>query len=145
MKFNDEYYMRKALQEAEMAYKEGEIPVGAVIVSNDHIVAKGHNMTETLHDVTAHAEIQAITAAANTLGAKYLPDCTLYVSMEPCVMCAGAIAWAQIGTVVFGASDPKRGYQKLAPNALHPKTVVRQSVLEEEAREIVKKFFRAKR
>lgn len=145
MKFNDEYYMRKALQEAEMAYEEGEIPVGAVIVSNDQIVAKGHNMTETLHDVTAHAEIQAITAAANTLGAKYLPDCTLYVSMEPCVMCAGAIAWAQVGTVVFGASDPKRGYQKLAPNALHPKTVVRQGVFEEEASEIVKKFFRAKR
>ncbi len=145
MKFNDEYYMRKALQEAEMAYKEGEIPVGAVIVTNDRIVAKGHNMTETLHDVTAHAEIQAITAAANTLGAKYLPDCTLYVSMEPCVMCAGAIAWAQVGTVVFGASDPKRGYQKLAPNALHPKTVVRQGVFEEEASEIVKKFFRAKR
>ena len=140
MKFNDEYYMRKALQEAEMAYKEGEIPVGAVIVTNDRIVAKGHNMTETLHDVTAHAEIQAITAAANTLGAKYLPDCTLYVSMEPCVMCAGAIAWAQVGTVVFGASDPKRGYQKLAPNALHPKTVVRQGVFEEEASEIVKNF-----
>ncbi len=145
MKFNDEYYMRKALQEAEMAYEEGEIPVGAIIVSNDHIVAKGHNMTETLHDVTAHAEIQAITAAANTLGAKYLPDCTLYVSMEPCVMCAGAIAWAQVGTVVFGASDPKRGYQKLAPNALHPKTVVRQGVFDEEASEIVKKFFRTKR
>ncbi|HXK75694.1 MAG TPA: nucleoside deaminase [Bacteroidaceae bacterium] len=145
MKFNDEYYMRKALQEAEMAYEEGEIPVGAVIVSNDQIVAKGHNLTETLHDVTAHAEIQAITAAANTLGAKYLPDCTLYVSMEPCVMCAGAIAWAQVGTVVFGASDPKRGYQKLAPNALHPKTVVRQGVFEEEASEIVKKFFRTKR
>ncbi len=145
MKFNDEYYMRKALQEAEMAYEEGEIPVGAVIVSNDQIVAKGHNLTETLHDVTAHAEIQAITAAANTLGAKYLPDCTLYVSMEPCVMCAGAIAWAQVGTVVFGASDPKRGYQKLAPNALHPKTVVRQGVFDEEASKIVKKFFRTKR
>lgn len=145
MKFNDEYYMRKALLEAEAAYEAGEIPVGAVIVSNEQIIAKGHNMTEALLDVTAHAEIQAITAAANTLGAKYLPDCTLYVTMEPCVMCAGAIAWAQVGTVVFGASDPKRGYQKLAPNALHPKTEVRQGVFEEEASKLVKSFFKSRR
>ena len=113
--------MRKALQEAELAYEEGEIPIGAVIVCQDRVISRAHNLTETLNDVTAHAEMQAITAAANQLGGKYLKDCTLYVTVEPCVMCAGALGWSQMSRVVYGASDEKRGYEKYAPHAMHPK------------------------
>ena len=127
--------MQMALKEAEAAQREGEIPVGAVIVCRDRIIARAHNLTETLTDVTAHAEMQAITAAANLLGGKYLADCTLYVTVEPCVMCAGAIGWAQIGRVVYGTSDEKRGFQRFAPEALHPRCTVTQGVLETECRE----------
>lgn len=120
----DRYYMQQALIEAQAAYERGEIPVGAVIVHKDRVIARSHNLTETLNDVTAHAEMQAITSGANMLGGKYLKDCTLYVTVEPCVMCAGALGWAQISRVVYGASDEKRGYTKYAPDALHPKTTV---------------------
>lgn len=143
--FNDEYYMRRALQEAELAYHEGEVPVGAVVVSQFRIIARAHNLTETLTDVTAHAEMQAITAAANLLGGKYLNECVLYVTVEPCVMCAGALGWAQIGKVVYGASDEKRGFHKYAPGALHPKTEVVFGVLENECSELMKMFFQNKR
>lgn len=142
---DDIYYMKMALREAEDAFATDEIPVGAVIVCKGRIIARGHNLTETLNDVTAHAEMLVITAAANTLGGKYLNDCTLYVTVEPCVMCAGAIAWAQMGKLVFGAKDDKRGYQRLAPNALHPKTEVEQGVMANEATELMKKFFKRKR
>ena len=137
--------MQMALKEAEAAQREGEIPVGAVIVCRDRIIARAHNLTETLTDVTAHAEMQAITAAANLLGGKYLADCTLYVTVEPCVMCAGAIGWAQIGRVVYGTSDEKRGFQRFAPEALHPRCTVTQGVLEMECRELMQAFFAAKR
>ncbi len=143
--FNDEYFMKKAFSEALIAFEKGEIPVGAVVVSNGKIIARAHNLTETLTDVTAHAEMQAITAAANLLGGKYLNDCVLYVTLEPCVMCAGALGWAQIGKVVFGAPDEKRGYKKLAANALHPKTVVVGGVLEVECAELMQEFFKQKR
>ena len=142
---DDTFYMKQALAEAHKAADRGEVPVGAVVVCRDRIIARSHNLTETLNDVTAHAEMQAITAAANFLGGKYLTDCTLYVTVEPCVMCAGAIAWAQLGRLVFGASDEKRGYQKYSPNALHPKTVVVQGVLSEESAELMKVFFKKKR
>lgn len=142
---DDTFYMKQALSEAHKAADRGEVPVGAVVVCRDRIIARSHNLTETLNDVTAHAEMQAITAAANFLGGKYLTDCTLYVTVEPCVMCAGAIAWAQLGRLVFGTSDEKRGYQKYAPNALHPKTVVVQGVLSEESAEMMKVFFKKKR
>lgn len=142
---DDTFYMKQALAEAQKAADRGEVPVGAVVVCRDRIIARSHNLTETLNDVTAHAEMQAITAAANFLGGKYLTDCTLYVTVEPCVMCAGGIAWAQLGRLVFGASDEKRGYQKFAPNALHPKTVVVQGVLSEESAELMKVFFKKKR
>ena len=142
---DDAFYMKQALMEAEKAADRDEIPVGAVVVCRDRIIARAHNLTETLNDVTAHAEMQAITAAANTLGGKYLNECTLYVTLEPCVMCAGAIAWAQTGRLVFGASDEKRGYQKFAPQALHPKTVVVKGIMEQECSEIVKRFFKNKR
>lgn len=142
---DDTFYMKQALAEAHKAADRGEVPVGAVVVCRDRIIARSHNLTETLNDVTAHAEMQAITAAANFLGGKYLTDCTLYVTVEPCVMCAGAIAWAQLGRLVFGASDEKRGFQKYAPNALHPKTVVVQGVLSEESAELMKVFFKKKR
>ena len=122
MDYSDEYFMKQALAEARKAQEEGEIPVGTVIVCNNIIIARTHNLTETLCDITAHAEMQAITAAANRLGGKYLTDCTLYVTLEPCVMCAGAIGWAQISRVVYGAKDEKRGYSRFAPAALHPKT-----------------------
>jgi len=145
MQLDDHFFMRMALIEAEKAYKLGEIPVGAIIVSNQQIIAKGHNLTERLCDVTAHAEIQAITAAANHFGAKYLPECSLYVTLEPCVMCAGAIAWAQIGELIFGSKDTKRGYQHLAPNALHPKTIVREGIMAEESSTIIKSFFKNRR
>ena len=141
----DEYYMKLALQEARVAAEEGEIPVGALIVSKDHILARTHNLTETLHDVTAHAEMQAITAAAETIGGKYLTDCTLYVTLEPCVMCAGALGWSQISRIVYGADDPRRGFSRIAPEALHPKTQVISGVMAEEALQLVKEFFAKKR
>lgn len=137
--------MQMALKEAEAAQREGEIPIGAVIVCRDRIIARAHNLTETLTDVTAHAEMQAITAAANLLGGKYLADCTLYVTVEPCVMCAGAIGWAQIGRVVYGTPDEKRGFQRYAPEALHPRCTVTQGVLETECRKLMQAFFAAKR
>lgn len=142
---SDEYYMRKALDEAKHAYEKGEIPIGAVVVCHDRIIARCYNLTETLTDVTAHAEMQAITSAANTLGGKYLNECTLYVTVEPCVMCAGAIAWSQLGKLVYGACDEKRGYQKFAPNALHPKTQVVAGVLADEAAILMREFFKDKR
>lgn len=141
----DEQYMRKALYEAERAAEEGEIPIGAVIVCKDRIISRAHNLTEKLHDVTAHAEMQAITSAADLLGGKYLSDCTLYVTVEPCVMCAGAIGWAQIGRIAYGASDEKRGYQLYAPRAFHPKATVTRGVLEAECRQLMQEFFKQKR
>ena len=141
----DETFMRKALAEAELARAAGEIPIGAVIACGDRIIARAHNLTETLIDVTAHAEMQAITMAANQLGGKYLPQCTLYVTVEPCTMCAGAIGWAQIGRLVYGADDEKRGFQRFAPNALHPKCTVTRGVLEEECRTLMQQFFKEKR
>ena len=141
----DEQYMRKALAEAEQALREGEIPIGAIVVCRDRIIARAHNLTETLTDVTAHAEMQAITMAANELGGKYLTECTLYVTVEPCIMCAGALGWAQIPRVVFGCADEKRGYQKYAAHALHPKAQVIGGILEEECRELMQTFFREKR
>lgn len=142
---HDEQMMRKALHEAELARKAGEIPIGAVIECKGRIIARTHNLTETLCDVTSHAEMQAITSAANTLGGKYLTDCTLYVTVEPCTMCAGALGWAQISRVVYGASDEKRGYKKYAPNVLHPKCTVTSGVLEEECRNLIQQFFKDKR
>ncbi len=141
----DERFMREALAEARKALAEDEIPIGAVVVSNGMIIGRGHNLTETLHDVTAHAEMQAITAAEEYLGGKYLDQCTLYVTVEPCVMCAGAIAWSQLGRLVFGASDEKRGYQRFAPQALHPKTEVVSGLLADEASTMMKDFFKNKR
>lgn len=137
---NDEFYMRKALQEAETAYEKGEVPIGAVIVIADRVIARAHNLTETLNDVTAHAEMQAITAAANFLGGKYLLDCTLYVTLEPCQMCAGALAWSQVSRIVYAATDDHRGYRKMK-SSLHPKTEVKGGVMEEEASELLKRFF----
>ena len=142
---DDKFYMKQALLEAAKAAERGEVPVGAVVVCADRIIARSHNLTETLTDVTAHAEMQAITAAANYLGAKYLNDCTLYVTVEPCVMCAGAIAWSQLGRLVIGAMDEKRGYHKYAPQALHPKTVVVTDVLSEECATLMKDFFKSRR
>lgn len=141
----DERYMRMALQEAKVAFEAGEIPVGAVVVCKDRVVARTHNLTERLGDVTAHAEMQAITAAAATLGGKYLTDCTLYVTLEPCVMCAGAIGWSQLPRLVFGASDDKRGYRRFAPDALHPKTEVESGVLADECAALMKDFFSKRR
>lgn len=142
---DDTYFMRMALQEAEDAYAENEIPVGALVVLDDKIIAKGHNLTETLHDVTAHAEMMAITSAANALGAKYLQECTLYVTLEPCLMCAGAIAHAQIKTLVFGASDPKRGYSVYIKDKFPSKAEIRQGVLADECADLLKKFFAERR
>jgi tRNA(adenine34) deaminase len=141
----DVEFMTKALQEAKVAFDEGEIPIGAVITCKGRIISRAHNLTETLCDVTAHAEMQAITAAANNLGGKYLTDCTLYVTVEPCTMCAGAIGWAQISRLVYGAEDEKKGYHKFAPYALHPKTTVTKGVMEEECRNMIQEFFRKKR
>ena len=141
----DQEYMQKALIEAKQAFEEGEVPVGAVIVCRDRIIARAHNLTERLTDVTAHAEMQAITAVANALGGKYLTDCTLYVTVEPCVMCAGALAWAQLSRIVYGASDPKRGFSVFAPNALHPRTEVTEGILAEECANLMKDFFQRKR
>ncbi len=142
--FTDEYFMKRALQEAEIAFEKGEIPVGAIIVIDDKIIARGHNLTELLHDVTAHAEMQAITAAANFLGGKYLTGCTLYVTLEPCQMCAGALYWSQISKIVYGASDEHRGFEKMGTQ-LHPKTTVVRGVLAEEASALMKVFFAGKR
>ncbi len=142
---DDEFYMRKALEEACAAYEEGEIPVGAVMVCRGRILARTHNLTERLTDVTAHAEMQAITSAANGLGGKYLDECTLYVTLEPCPMCAGAIGWAHIGRLVYGASDSKHGYTVFSPDVLHPKTEVVAGIMEEESAALLKKFFRERR
>lgn len=142
---DDNYYMKQALAEAQKAYAEDEVPIGAVIVCNGRIIARAHNLTETLNDVTAHAEMQAITAAAANIGGKYLNDCTLYVTVEPCPMCAGAIGWSQLGRLVYGAADEKRGYSRYAPNVLHPKTEVKAGVGAEEATTLMKKFFSSKR
>lgn len=142
---DDLYYMKKALAEAEAAAQEGEVPVGAVVVCRDRILARTHNLTECLTDVTAHAEMQAITAAAAALGGKYLNDCTLYVTLEPCPMCAGALGWAQLGRLVYGADDAKHGYRLYAPNVLHPKTEVVTGVMAEECGRLMTDFFKKKR
>ena len=141
----DEKYMLEALKEARAAFNEDEIPVGAVVVCKGRIIGKGHNMTETLHDPTAHAEMIAITAATEALGGKYLTECTLYVTVEPCPMCAAALSWAQAGRIVFGAADPKRGYSLFSPSLLHPRTEVRSGVLTEECSALMKDFFAGKR
>ncbi|MCR5695559.1 MAG: nucleoside deaminase [Marinilabiliaceae bacterium] len=141
----DEQYMKEALREAQKAYDEGEIPVGAVVVMSGRIIGRGHNQTERLNDVTAHAEIIAISAAAQTIGAKYLPDATLYVTVEPCTMCAGAIAWAQVGRLVYGASDEKRGYSRLKPAVLHPKTSVAIGTRCDDCKALMQKFFQGLR
>ncbi len=143
--FDDTYFMKKALVEAQIAFELDEIPVGAVVVCQNQIIARAHNLTEQLTDVTAHAEMQAITAAANYLGGKYLTDCTLYVTLEPCVMCAGALGWAQMGRVVFGASDEKRGFKRFAPHALHAKTELIEGVLADESAALMQDFFARKR
>ena len=144
-KEQDEQYMQRALDEARQALNEGEIPIGAVVVCKGRIIARAHNLTETLCDVTAHAEMQAITMAANQLGGKYLTDCTLYVTVEPCVMCAGAIGWAQLPRIVYGAPDEKRGFRQFAPRAMHPKAECVGGVLEDECRQLMQDFFRQKR
>ncbi|MBE6307183.1 MAG: nucleoside deaminase [Bacteroidales bacterium] len=141
----DERFMRMALQEAQQAAQADEIPVGAVVVCQNRIIARAHNLTETLCDVTAHAEMQAITSATNNIGGKYLTDCTLYVTLEPCTMCAGAIGWAQISRLVYGASDPRRGYSSIAPNALHPRTQVTTGILADECTALIQDFFKKKR
>jgi len=142
---SDEYYMKMALAEAEKAAARDEVPVGAVVVAGGTVIARAHNLTETLNDPAAHAEMQAITAAASYLGGKYLTGCTIYVTVEPCVMCAGALAWSQVSALVWGASDPKKGYTTIGAALLHPKTVVRTGVLARECSEMMKKFFRKKR
>jgi len=142
--YNDTYFMKKALQEAEEAFGKGEVPVGAIIVVKDRIIARSHNLTELLNDVTAHAEMQAITSASNFLGGKYLVGCTLYVTLEPCQMCAGALYWSQISKVVYAATDEKRGFKALGTK-LHPKTKVIGGILEEEASDLMKRFFIEKR
>lgn len=143
---DDRYYMRMALREAEQALREGEIPIGAVVTCNDMVIGRGHNLTETLNDVTAHAEMQAITAAAETMGGKYLTDCTLYVTVEPCLMCAGAIAWAQIKRIVIGAPDTKRGYSTfVCRKPFHPRATITEGVLGEECAALMRSFFAGKR
>jgi len=142
--FDDNYFMKKALEEAEMAYERDEVPVGAVVVANNRIIGRGHNLTERLNDVTAHAEMQAVTAAANFLGAKFLIDCTLYVTLEPCAMCAGALYWAQLSRVVYAAKDPKRGFLKTGPK-LHPRTILEQGPYAEESQKLLQDFFQKKR
>lgn len=142
--FTDEYFMRKALQEAELAYEKGEVPVGAVVVVDNRVIARTHNLTEVLHDVTAHAEMQSITSAANFLGGKYLVNCTLYVTLEPCQMCAGALYWSQLSRLVYGASDEHRGYQVMGTK-LHPKTEVKSGVMAQEAAALMQRFFAERR
>ena len=144
----DEYYMSLALRQAEEAFDEDEVPVGAVVVCNGKVIGCGHNQTESLNDVTAHAEMIALTAAANNLGGKYLPQCTLYVTVEPCIMCAGALGWSQIGRIVYGASDPKRGFTKFCSDnlsPLHQRTIVTPGIMEEECADLMKEFFKSKR
>ena len=143
--YNDEYFMRQALLEARKAFDLDEVPVGAVVIANNKIIARAHNLTERLKDVTAHAEMQAITAAANYLGGKYLNECTLYITLEPCIMCAGAIHWAQLKKIVFAAADPKRGYLRLNQNVLHPKTIVESGTMALECGNIITDFFKEKR
>ncbi|MCF8357828.1 MAG: nucleoside deaminase [Prolixibacteraceae bacterium] len=143
--FSEEYFMKKALDEAKKAFEKGEVPVGCVVVCQNKIVARCHNLTQTLNDVTAHAEMQAITAASDLLGGKYLPGCTLYVTLEPCVMCAGALAWAQIGRLVYGASDEKRGYSLYSDSIMHPKTEILSGIMENECSGLLKLFFAARR
>ena len=142
---DDMRYMKMALDEASLAYDNEEVPVGAIVVCKGRVIARAHNLTETLTDVTAHAEMQAVTAAANNLGGKYLNDCTLYVTVEPCIMCAGALGWAQLGRLVYGAPDDKRGYRRFAPQALHPKTEITAGVMESECAELMKRFFSERR
>jgi tRNA(adenine34) deaminase len=142
---NREHFMKAAIAEAYKAFDRQEVPVGAVVVCNDIIIARAHNLTETLKDPTAHAEMQAITSAANWLGGKYLTDCTIYVTLEPCAMCAGALGWSQVTALVYGASDEKKGYSTISQSLLHPKTKVESGVLGEECRELLKKFFKDKR
>lgn len=141
----DEKFMRQAIDEAIKALKEEEVPIGAIVVCGERVIGRGHNLVETLCDATAHAEMQAITAAASTLGGKYLKDCTLYVTVEPCVMCAGALAWSQIGRVVYGADDPKRGYSTVGGRILHPKTLIERGVLAAECESLMKEFFKTLR
>ena len=141
----DEYFMQQAFREAKQAFDEDEIPVGAIITCQGQILARAHNQTERLNDVTAHAEMLAVTAATQTLDSKYLTECTLYVTLEPCVMCAGASGWSQIGRIVYGASDPKRGFERLGRSMLHPKTQVVSGIMAEECEELIKKFFKKKR
>lgn len=141
----DMYFMQRAIDEAKAAYREGEIPIGAVVVCRDRIIARAHNLTETLNDVTAHAEMQAITIAESELGGKYLQDCTLYVTVEPCIMCAGAIGWAQLQRIVYGCPDIKRGYHEYAPKAFHTKADVTSGVLEEECKALMQRFFQERR
>ncbi len=143
--FTDEYFMRQAYQEAELAFEKGEVPVGAVIVCQNQIIAKGHNLTEKLTDVTAHAELMCMTAATEYLGSKYLNDCTLYVTLEPCTMCAGALAWAQLGKLVYAASDERRGFSRHSERVLHPKTEVEHGIMQEKCSELVKEFFQQRR
>jgi tRNA(adenine34) deaminase len=143
--FSDNHFMKKALQEAQIAFEEGEVPVGAVVVCENRIIAKAHNQTERLTDVTAHAEILAITSAAEYLGSKYLNECTVYVTLEPCVMCAGALAWAQIGRIVYGANDDSKGFMRFGKRILHPKTKVEFGILMEECSNLLKSFFKNKR
>ena len=143
--FSDEYFMNEALKEAKKAYEKDEVPVGAVIVANNKIIARAHNLAITLNDVTAHAEMQAITAAENYLGSRYLNDCTLYVTLEPCLMCASASSWAQMGRVVYGADDPKAGFRRIGEHVLHPKTELKFGVLNNECGSILSEFFKAKR
>lgn len=145
IKAKKEEYMRAALAEAKKAFERDEVPVGAVVVCNDIIIARAHNLTETLNDPTAHAEMQAITAAADWLGGKYLTDCTIYVTLEPCGMCAGAIGWSQASNLVFGAGDENKGFRKISESLLHPKTIVESGILESECRELLLKFFKKKR
>ena len=143
--FSDEYFMNEALKEAQTAFDMDEVPVGAVVVCNQHIIARAHNLTETLNDVTAHAEMQAFTAATNFIGGKYLKECTLYVTLEPCVMCAGASYWTQVGKIVFGAYDEKRGYSLSGANLLHPSTEVIGGILQETCSNLLREFFESKR
>lgn len=142
---DDNYFMRQALQEAQKAFDADEVPIGAVIVADGRVIARAHNLVETLNDTTAHAEMQAITSASDVLGGKYLSKCTLYVTVEPCSMCAGALGWAQISRIVYGAGDNKRGFSKYSTNVLHPKTTLTSGIMEEECSEIMKRFFEKKR
>lgn len=143
--FSHEFFMKEAFKEAQMAFDRDEVPVGAVVVANNMIVARAHNLTETLNDVTAHAEMQAITAAANAIGSKYLDECTLYVTLEPCIMCAGALFWSQVSEIVFGSFDSKRGYSLIKQGLLHPKTSVVSGIMATESEELLKKFFQKRR